>query len=124
MSIAMLVMWMWAHSVCGNVTGCSIEPNSATIITAPFLDVPAVQESAYHKGCWGPSVPYEDKCFGMTEVTYDGCNWCGKANGMYQCTLRGCSPDDHMEWTCTDKRRVLLTDESGKRHCILFGEAR
>lgn len=24
-------------------------------------------------------------------------------------------------WTCSDKRRVLLTDESGKRHCILFG---
>jgi len=24
-------------------------------------------------------------------------------------------------WSCSDKRRVLLTDESGRRHCILFG---
>ena len=24
------------------------------------------------------------------------------------------------EWSCADKRRVLLTGEDGKKHCILF----
>ena len=23
-------------------------------------------------------------------------------------------------WTCADKSRVLLTDESGKKHCVKF----
>jgi len=31
---------------------------------------------------------------------------------------------DVEHWTCDDKRRVLLTSEDGKHHCILFGEGK
>lgn len=83
------------------------------------LDVPAVQE------------PVESECFAgdvggargwicnnngrvpknsrtPSYMTFDGGSETIKGEGGYL-------------WTCSDKRRVLLTGEDGTRHCVLFG---
>ncbi len=66
-------------------------------ILFPALDVPAVQEDYIktHKG-------------GV--LTDCGFAYCTAAEDVHG-----------QRWTCADRRRVLLTDESGKRHCVLFG---
>lgn len=44
----------------------------------------------------------------------------------YRCGILGgamCLPIQEgppYRWTCADKHRILLTDESGEKHCILF----
>ncbi len=99
MSIAMLVMWLWMRA--------QTQPPYSVIGTEPIsppytwteIDVPAVQELHKEPNVWSEAnCEYNNVC----PVRYDAVR----------------------RWTCSDRRRVLLTDESGKRHCILFREAR
>ncbi len=89
------------------------------------LDVPAVQETVSTDQMNDCRLDLVKKCVRQ--------NWCESHNGV--CAegdpcLKGQEWYDAQcrkklsRWTCSDKRRVLLTDESGKRHCILFGEVR
>jgi hypothetical protein len=64
------------------------------------IDVPAIQESH--------------------EEEYGDTNWC---NGCYNnvCTTMACDPHAKHKvsvTTCADKRRILLTSEDGRKHCI------
>lgn len=67
------------------------------------MDVPAIQVTEHkltHRK--GESCP-TNSSFGGTYCAYPEDVW-----------------EDVPHWTCADKSRVLLTDESGHKHCIRF----
>lgn len=84
------------------VTGCfGIQPTSESICFSghwltpahmPKVDVPAIQ---------GECVNRVNSCDSATG------KWCRSDCANYS-------------WTCTDKSRVLLTSENGKKHCVKF----
>ena len=156
MSIAMLVMWIWAQSQTYHVTVdgdgsppytwyaadnkqfashgkiVRTEPACVDIYEDNFngywpcsksaaepLDVPAVQETVKSK-CWpayhGYSAVWD--CENGARPPKDTSPPSMVSTGEGVETIDGVGGK---RWTCSGKRRVLLTDESGKRHCILFG---
>jgi len=141
-SIAMLVMWIVMHGQTVNgdpvPAGCRLEHivtaegtamNTALCGESPEwqrvepLDLPAVQVERTIKAQWlwtaKSSAGYE------SVVDPEPCPAPGKTWKAEDGT-KVCWIPTHTEpaSVCRDKRRVLLTDESGKRHCILFGEGR
>jgi hypothetical protein len=79
---------------------CSRAGNDGSIVLFPCpskpepMDVPAINDRV-------------DKiCVQYSTLQWDG-NQCDKY-------------EDRKHWTCAEKTRVLLTDESGGKHCIKF----
>ncbi len=83
----------------------------ATFKSDPFaIDVPAVEEPIESH------IAYDDSN-GMAVVS---CTHGGQPyyTGKNHLMPAGCRNGHYT--TCSDKRRVLLTDEGGGKHCILF----
>jgi hypothetical protein len=74
--------------------------------------------------CAGQAVnsePQDVPAIQQTDVQPDLCTTC---SGPGICTTVACEfPAKHAvtSWSCAEKSRVLLTDESGGKHCVKFG---
>lgn len=122
MSIAMLVMWMWMNGQAGqqfvdtngNFTTYSLITVNAACEEGGFISIPTdggYDKIAYcHEGKW---YRYSAEPLDVPAVQEDTKVLHPDTDGCYDCFTT-------MRWTCSDRRRVLLTDESGKRHCVLF----
>lgn len=122
-----------AYRLDGHVSGLEINPESCTIngFSAPekFALMPAI--SPYPAPDGGlqftkpeavdvPAIRLKDRVTQSDEMDNPSDHakkFCEELGGKMVANRCQYTWD---QWTCADKSRILLTDESGKKHCIKF----
>ena len=124
MSIALLVMYMWAHgqvkiapdTIYGQRIYCAISSDGKRSSGCTQAEVAAYKESIAQDV---PAVQrwiHNNQWIGSCSV--------GTDKGVRACTAAEAKQfhtGDDLKWTCTDKSRILLTAEDGSKHCVKFG---
>jgi hypothetical protein len=87
--------------------GTCYESVIGKLATVEPMDVPAIKLPTEHP----PDCSSSSFLYGAPQ---DGWYIDGEAEGMT------CSTTRPLVWTCADKQRILLTDESGGKHCVRF----
>ena len=120
-SVAFLVMYMWAHAQIGTVNGRPLGPGCHLehIVTA--------EGTAINTSLCGEVRPNAIK---LSLRTFPPCRRCIRRDAIAAGYLGGLAQavrpplQDEPYWTCRDKSRILLTAEDGTKHCLKFGERR
>ena len=128
MSIALLVMYMWAH---GQVAVPKTSVHEACE-SATLCDGLVVDDTHQHFSGLAPvggTCPEGSTCYPMVGEPQDVPavheDYIQFHKGQWISGGISAAEDIHADrWTCQDKSRILLTAEDGTKHCIKFGGAK